>query len=68
MKNDLINIKLNLTDLLKRFSRDESGATVIEYSLICLFMFLVIVASVKSVGTKTSSMYNNIKENIGGNL
>ena len=46
--------------LLQRFWRDERGATVIEYGLICGLIFLAIVASVRSFASNTGGMYGRI--------
>ena len=44
-----------------RFSRCNSGATAIEYGLICSLIFLVIVAGVKGVATQTTIMHTTIQ-------
>ena len=36
--------------MIKRFFQDESGATAIEYGLICGLIFLVIVAAIAPIG------------------
>ena len=51
---------------LKRFVRDESGATAIEYALIASLIFVVIVTSVTLFGTKTTGMMDMISATIGG--
>lgn len=45
---------------LRRFARDESGATAIEYSLIVGLIFLAIAAAVNSFASSTSDMYGTI--------
>ncbi|ATQ44866.1 Flp family type IVb pilin [Caulobacter mirabilis] len=50
---------------MKAFGRDESGATAIEYGLICALIFLVIVTSVTAFGNKTSDMIKMISDVIG---
>jgi pilus assembly protein Flp/PilA len=49
---------------LKKFLRDEAGATSIEYSLIAIFIFIVIIVSVKAVGTKLSPIFNKVSGNL----
>ena len=39
------------------FLKDESGATAIEYSLICAFIALVIITAVGSVGGKLVTIF-----------
>ena len=46
-----------MTKVIKRFVSDESGATAIEYSLICSLIFLAVVSIMQSVAGKTISMY-----------
>ena len=43
--------------LLKNFSRDEAGATAIEYALIAMGISIVIVAAVNGVGTALSTKF-----------
>jgi pilus assembly protein Flp/PilA len=50
--------------LFKRFLLDESGATAIEYGLIAALIALVIIGTLKSVGTKLSSKFNAISGNL----
>ncbi len=47
-------------NLLKAFSRDESGATAIEYGLIASLIIIAIIASVRTFSQNTSGMYTNI--------
>jgi len=50
--------------LLQRFLREEKGATVIEYALICGLLFLAIVGAVNNFASKSSTMYGNIAANM----
>jgi pilus assembly protein Flp/PilA len=45
---------------VRNFLSNESGATAIEYGLICALVFLVAVGSIQTFATKTTNMYNNI--------
>jgi pilus assembly protein Flp/PilA len=45
---------------MRRFWTDESGATSIEYGLICLLIFLVIVTAVRGVSTQVSGQFNAV--------
>jgi pilus assembly protein Flp/PilA len=51
----------NLTLFLKRFRADESGATAVEYGLICSLIFLAVVPIMGSVADKTINMYGIIE-------
>jgi pilus assembly protein Flp/PilA len=44
----------------KRFARDESGATAVEYAMIASGIAVAIVAAVLSLGTATTTMYDNV--------
>ena len=44
--------------------RDRSGATAIEYGLICALMFLVLAGSVSYVANSTNVMYNKVVANM----
>jgi pilus assembly protein Flp/PilA len=45
-----------MTNLLKRFLRDESGATAIEYGLIAAGISVAIIAVVQGLGSKLTSL------------
>ncbi|MEM8770771.1 MAG: Flp family type IVb pilin [Pseudomonadota bacterium] len=72
MKNKLGDIAMmrrmfahkGLGNSVRAFSRDESGATSIEYGLIVALLFLAIVASVKAFSTTTSGNYTAIADSI----
>jgi pilus assembly protein Flp/PilA len=46
--------------MMKRFLKDESGATAIEYGLIAALIAVVIVGAVTTVGTNLSNKFQNI--------
>ena len=56
--------RLALRSALKRFWRDESGATAIEYGLIAALIFLVIVTSVTAFGNKTTGVMQSVSDAI----
>ena len=45
---------------LKRFAKDESGATAIEYGLIAAGISVAIITVVQGLGTKLSTTFSNI--------
>ena len=45
---------------MKGFWKDESGATAIEYGLICSLIFLVIVTTVTAFGNKTTALMDRV--------
>jgi pilus assembly protein Flp/PilA len=53
-----------MKSLLKRFINDDSGATAIEYGLIAALISVVIIVSVKSVGTKLNTNFSKVAGNL----
>lgn len=47
-----------------RFLKAESGATAVEYGLICTFVFLGIVVAINNFANKSNIMYGNIASNM----
>jgi pilus assembly protein Flp/PilA len=45
---------------IKNFAADESGVTAIEYALIASLIAVFIIVAVQSVGTKVSTVFNEI--------
>jgi pilus assembly protein Flp/PilA len=46
--------------LVKRFAKDESGATAIEYGLIAAGISVAIITVVQGLGTKLNTTFANI--------
>lgn len=46
--------------LIKRFARDESGATAIEYGLLSGLIAVAIIAGARAIGTNLSATFNNV--------
>lgn len=46
---------------LKKFVRDESGATAIEYGLIAAGISVAIIAAVQGLGTKLTSTFTSVE-------
>jgi pilus assembly protein Flp/PilA len=53
-----------MRNFVTKLLRDESGATAIEYGLIAALIAVVIIAAITAVGTKLSSTFNNIANNL----
>jgi pilus assembly protein Flp/PilA len=45
---------------IKRFVADKSGVTAIEYALIASLIAVFIITAVQTVGTKVSTVFNEI--------
>ena len=46
--------------LLRKFLRDESGATAIEYGLIAACISVAIIAVIQGVGTKLNTTFTQV--------
>jgi pilus assembly protein Flp/PilA len=49
-----------MNSLVKRFVKDESGATAIEYGLIAAGISVAIIAAVKGLGSQLNSTFGTI--------
>jgi pilus assembly protein Flp/PilA len=49
-----------MTNLIKRFAKDESGATAIEYGLIAALIALVLVTALTTLGNKVGNTFNAV--------
>lgn len=49
---------------IRRFIRDERGATAIEYGLIASLIALAIVGAITQYNDRVRNMYNNIASNM----
>ena len=55
-----------MSNLIKRFAKNESGATAIEYGLIAALIAVVIITAVTLVGTNLPTVFNNIAGKLSG--
>ena len=53
-----------MKSLLSRFAADQSGATAIEYGLIAAGIAVVIIASVRLVGTNLTNKFTAVANNL----
>ncbi|HLB80773.1 MAG TPA: Flp family type IVb pilin [Dongiaceae bacterium] len=49
-----------MTKVLRRFAKDESGATAIEYGLIAALVSVVIIGALTALGTALDSIFNEV--------
>lgn len=49
---------------VKRFIKDESGATAIEYGLIASLIGIAIITATRSLGTKLSDTFSGVASNL----
>jgi pilus assembly protein Flp/PilA len=50
-----------MTNLVKRFVKDESGATAIEYGLIAAGISVAIIAVVQGLGSKLNTTFTGVQ-------
>ena len=50
----------NMRQFLKTLSKDQSGATAIEYGLIAALISVVIIGAVTTIGTKLNATFLKI--------
>ncbi len=51
--------------VFKRFLRDESGATAIEYGLIAAGISVAIIATVNTLGKQLQNTFSNVSTQLG---
>lgn len=51
--------------LLVRFSKDESGATAIEYGLIATLIGVAIIAGATALGSALGTLFTNLGTTMG---
>ena len=49
-----------MTKFMKRFAKDESGATAIEYGMIAALIAVAIITVVGTVGTKLNVTFTKV--------
>jgi pilus assembly protein Flp/PilA len=52
--------------MIKRFLRDERGATAIEYAVIAALIGMAIVAAIQPIGATLSATFGNVSGGLGG--
>lgn len=50
--------------ILRKFMRNEKGATAIEYGLIATLIAIAAITAMTSVGTKLNSTFTNVGNNL----
>jgi pilus assembly protein Flp/PilA len=50
--------------ILRKFMRNEKGATAIEYGLIATLIAIAAITAMSSVGNKLTTTFNNVSNNL----
>jgi pilus assembly protein Flp/PilA len=58
--------QIKMTNLVKRFAKDESGATAIEYGLIAALISVVIITVLTNVGTSLNAKFGSVESALKG--
>lgn len=53
-----------MNSLLKRFVKDESGATAIEYGLIAAGISVAIIVAVNTLGSKLNGVFTSVSDKL----
>lgn len=51
-----------MANVMKRFVKDESGATAIEYGMIAALIAVVIIVTLQTIGTKLNAAFKSIAD------
>lgn len=52
--------------LIKRFRKNESGATAIEYGLIAALVGIAIISGATALGSQLGTTFQNISDELSG--
>ena len=58
-------LETEMKNLFKRFTKNEKGATAIEYGLIAALIAVVIIGGLTTLGQKTGAAFNKVGNEIG---
>jgi pilus assembly protein Flp/PilA len=47
---------------LRRFIRDEQGQDMVEYALLAAFISIVAIATLRIIGPRVLTIYNNVRD------
>jgi pilus assembly protein Flp/PilA len=56
----------DMSSFIKKFVKDEDGATMVEYGLMVALIAVVLIAVVTLVGQSLSQMFSDVNTAIGG--
>jgi pilus assembly protein Flp/PilA len=49
-----------MSSTIRRFLKDESGATMVEYGIMVAVIAAVSIAIIQSIGSKTTAAFKNV--------
>jgi pilus assembly protein Flp/PilA len=51
---------------IERILRDESGQDIAEYAVMLAVILLIVIGTIKLVGTNANSTFSNVASNLSG--
>lgn len=51
----------SIKNTLRRFVREESGATMVEYAIMVALIAVICIVAVKAIGSKSNVAFNNVQ-------
>ncbi len=54
-----------MSNLIKRFVKEEDGATMVEYGLMVALIAVVCMATVAALGTKIDALFGKVSTQLG---
>jgi pilus assembly protein Flp/PilA len=54
----------NMTTLIKRFAKDQSGATAIEYGLIASLIAVAAITAMTTIGSNLKGTFDSVGNNL----
>jgi pilus assembly protein Flp/PilA len=55
---------MTMTNLIKDFAKNESGATAIEYGLIAALIAVAIIGGARALGTAMNNRFTNLSQRV----
>lgn len=55
-----------MLELLKRFVKEEDGASMVEYGLLAALVALVAIAALTTIGTRVGGVFESIRDALPG--
>lgn len=53
-----------MSNMIKRFVKDESGATMVEYAILVALIAVAVIVTVQILGTKIDATFQTVVRNM----
>jgi Flp pilus assembly pilin Flp len=54
------------TETIRRILKDEAGQDIAEYAVMLAVILLIVIGTVKLIGTNANSTFSNVASNLNG--